>query len=95
MATSQQCERCEVFFSGRVQGVGFRYITSSIAGDFEVVGFVRNLPDGRVQLVCEAAPEVTRDFLQAIRTRMGGNIIDTATDHRPATGEFDSFNIAM
>ncbi len=41
----------QVFYSGRVQGVGFRYTTKQLAAEFEVTGWVRNLPDGRVELL--------------------------------------------
>ena len=40
----------QVFYSGRVQGVGFRYTVKQIAAGYELVGWVRNLPDGRVEL---------------------------------------------
>lgn len=43
-----------VFYSGRVQGVGFRYSTKRIASGFEVTGWVKNLPDGRVELLAQA-----------------------------------------
>ena len=46
-------QRREVYFSGRVQGVGFRYTVRMVASRFAVTGFVKNLPDGRVQLVAE------------------------------------------
>ena len=46
-------QRIEVYFSGHVQGVGFRYRTHQAASQFDVKGFVMNLPDGRVQLVAE------------------------------------------
>ena len=42
-----------IFYSGHVQGVGFRYTVKSVAAGFEVNGTVRNLPDGRVELVAE------------------------------------------
>jgi acylphosphatase len=45
----------QVFYSGRVQGVGFRYATRRLAAGFEVSGWVRNLPDGRVELLVVAA----------------------------------------
>ena len=45
--------RREVYFSGQVQGVGFRYTVMRIASTLEVTGHVRNLPDGRVQLIAE------------------------------------------
>lgn len=58
--------RMQIFYSGRVQGVGFRYTAKSIAIGFEVTGAVRNLPDGRVELVAEGAKDELQAFSQAI-----------------------------
>ena len=49
-------ERRRVVFSGRVQGVGFRFTCQSLARGFDVAGYVRNLADGRVELVAEGEP---------------------------------------
>ena len=57
----------QVFYSGRVQGVGFRYTVKSVATGFELTGTVRNLPDGRVQLVCEGNQDELEAFRKAIR----------------------------
>lgn len=57
----------QVFYSGRVQGVGFRYTTKSVATGFEVTGSVRNLLDGRVELIAEGAKDELKAFSQAIR----------------------------
>ncbi len=59
--------RIQVLYSGTVQGVGFRYTVKSVATGFEVTGRVRNLPDGRVELVAEGPKEELDAFRQAIR----------------------------
>jgi len=86
--------RQEVFFSGRVQGVGFRYTTSRIAGGYQVVGFVRNLPDGRVHLVVEGDSAEIARFVTEIEEQMAGNIRSADKSIKTAaTGEFLSFEI--
>src|SRR5688572_25939207 len=60
-------KRSTVLYSGRVQGVGFRYTTRSIARKYQVSGFVRNLPDGRVELVAEGAAHELEAFLGEVR----------------------------
>ena len=52
-STGREVFHATVFFSGRVQGVGFRYHTLQVAKQFDVSGYVRNLSDGRVQLETE------------------------------------------
>ena len=59
--------RVHVFYSGRVQGVGFRYHTKRQATGFEVTGLVRNLADGRVELIAEGLEQELVEFRQAIR----------------------------
>jgi acylphosphatase len=57
----------QVFYEGRVQGVGFRYCLRQLACGFEVTGWVRNLPDGRVEMQACGEPEELRQFLEAVR----------------------------
>jgi acylphosphatase len=83
----------EIFFSGRVQGVGFRYTTRSVASGFEIAGFVRNLPDGRVQLVLEGTDEEMNNFLIELRKELGGYIFHQTETMRPATHRFSGFEI--
>lgn len=85
--------RCQVFYSGRVQGVGFRYTAANIAARFDVAGFVRNLPDGRVELVAEGTNEQLTAFLNEVAERMAHYIRSTAVDRRAPTGEFHDFSI--
>lgn len=68
--------RMQVFYSGRVQGVGFRYQTRQLAAGYEVLGTIRNLPDGRVELVAEGLAEELKAFRQAIRDCGLGPLID-------------------
>jgi len=86
-------ERREVYYSGWVQGVGFRYTARHLARDYRVTGFVRNLSDGRVQLVVEGPPAEVDSFLAAIDQDMGQHIHDTAQSRGPATGEFRGFEV--
>ena len=62
------CMDC--WFEGRVQGVGFRYQTVSVAKGFDVSGSVRNLPDGRVHLVAEGDEAEVREFQEAVADEM-------------------------
>ncbi|SDS64860.1 acylphosphatase [Opitutus sp. GAS368] len=82
-----------VFFTGRVQGVGFRYQALQVAKGFEVSGFVQNLPDGRVQLEAEgAAPEV-REFITAVQERMEGYIRQTEQSEAKRAAQYAGFTI--
>lgn len=67
--------RLEVLYSGRVQGVGFRHTTRTVATGFEVTGTVRNLGDGRVSLVAEGDAAELRAFQAAIRESGLGPLI--------------------
>jgi acylphosphatase len=58
--------RMTIFYSGHVQGVGFRYSVKTVAAGFEVSGTVRNLSDGRVELIAEGSREELEAFRQAI-----------------------------
>ena len=76
-----------VYFSGLVQGVGFRYTTHRLAGSYHVVGSVRNLRDGRVD-----AEEIER-FLDEIRQHFSGNIRNEGSSTARATGSYHSFSV--
>lgn len=66
--------RRRVLFSGRVQGVGFRFTVATIAQRFPVSGTVRNLPDGSVELIEEGKPAVLDDFEREIQRAFLDNI---------------------
>lgn len=83
-----------VVYSGRVQGVGFRARTHQLAQGFDVVGFVRNLPDGDVELVVTATPLVVEEFLEAIRVELGRWIVAESIQPLASSSEgFRDFSI--
>jgi len=87
-------KRMCVFYSGRVQGVGFRYTAKSVAMGFDVTGTVRNLPDGRVELVAEGDKSELDAFREAIREAgLAGNISHEDVVWADARGEFRGFEI--
>ncbi len=85
--------RCHVYYLGRVQGVGFRYTVKNIAMRFNVSGYVRNLPDGRVELIMEGPGDELDQMLQAVHDRMSDYIREVEVVKPPATGEFSHFHI--
>jgi acylphosphatase len=93
MKKSVTSQRRTVQYSGRVQGVGFRYTAQSIAHRYAVSGYVRNQPDGRVELVAEGEPHELDVFLAEVRERFFGNIRDERADVQSASGEFAGFAI--
>ncbi len=86
-------QRRTLHFSGHVQGVGFRFTARQLAGQYKVTGFVRNLRDGRVELVMEGAEPETTGLLHDIYQRMEGYIEGADESVEPATGEFRVFEI--
>ncbi len=64
-------QRVEAWYSGHVQGVGFRQRTRQLAADFAVVGEVRNLSDGRVELTAEGPRSELEGFLRAVDETLG------------------------
>jgi acylphosphatase len=76
--------RKRVLYGGRVQGVGFRYTTTAMARRFPVAGNVRNLPDGRVELVVEGEEKDVAAFLAAVAGHWSDAITEVAeTDELP------------
>jgi acylphosphatase len=88
-------ERVTVFYSGRVQGVGFRATVRYIAQGYDVVGSIRNLPDGRVELIAEGTRAELEAFLQGIaESELSGFIAKHLDTWTPAQGNLKGFLIA-
>jgi acylphosphatase len=76
-----------------VQGVGFRFTTVRVLADVAVSGYVRNLVDGRVELVVEGERSQTEAAAERVRRALGSYIRDEAQELGVATGEFRGFEI--
>ena len=87
-------QRVEVFYTGRVQGVGFRSTTHRISESLTVRGWVKNLPDGRVQLVGEGERQELQRFLDAIDATLGEHIRERSVDWQIPQHEPNGFRIA-
>ncbi len=87
----ETCRR--VFYEGYVQGVGFRYRATQIASDYSVTGFVRNLPDGRVELVAEGEEGEVREFLDRVKESMSQHIRRAEESREPCSHEYADFSI--
>jgi acylphosphatase len=84
------CRR--VYYSGRVQGVGFRATAHALARRHAIAGFVHNLPDGRVEIVAEGEADVVERFLAAVDRTMDGYVADKSTADEPPQG-YTGFDI--
>lgn len=82
-----------VIFKGRVQGVGFRYSCYRMAAGHEVNGFVRNLPNGSVELWAQGTETEVEIYLQAIEDYFGGGIRERTVNEMPMNPRYERFDI--
>jgi acylphosphatase len=83
-----------LLIGGRVQGVGFRYFTHEAASREGVTGWVRNLPDGRVEAYVEGESDAVTRVERALRQGPRGGRVDTVYgDTEPASGGYSGFEI--
>ena len=82
-----------IYYTGRVQGIGFRATAAEIALDYPVTGWVKNLDDGRVQLLVEG-PEASVDaFVKAVRKRWEKSIDKEEVEKQKVSGKFKGFEV--
>ncbi len=86
-------KQVHLYYIGRVQGVGFRFTSEDIARDLGITGWVKNLRDGRVEVIAEAEEDKLKDFLTRINKYFSRYIQDTDIEWLAATGEFKDFEI--
>jgi acylphosphatase len=82
-----------IFYSGSVQGVGFRATVVDIARGYPVTGWVKNLSDGRVQVLVEGSEEQVKKFLDAVHKRWMRNIEKEQAEEMKPTGTYKGFTI--
>ena len=85
--------RRRIIYHGRVQGVGFRYTVATIARQFPVVGYVKNLRDGTVELVVETGSPSLQEFLTQVDAALQGHITNRVADEAVGSEEFTKFEI--
>jgi acylphosphatase len=83
----------KTIYTGRVQGVGFRYSTNRIARQFPVTGYVRNLADGTVELIAQGESAILDQFQNAIAAHFADNIRNCETSDYDAGETFTNFKI--
>lgn len=84
-----------IIFVGRVQGVGFRFTAFNIASRCELAGFVRNLPDGSVEMLVQGLAETIDDCLRDIQEEFGGYLSETKTEDATPDPEYEDFKITF
>ena len=83
----------QVIFKGHVQGVGFRYSCHRMAGRYEIAGFVKNLPDGSVELFAQGAETEVEALLMDIEDYFRGHIRDI--NELPMNPRYHNFTISF
>ncbi|HWL91949.1 MAG TPA: acylphosphatase [Phycisphaerae bacterium] len=85
--------RRQILYSGRVQGVGFRYTATAVSRDYPVAGYVKNLSDARVEVVAEGEPSELDRFQAALEEKMRCYVQQSTVRESDATGEFSGFTV--
>ena len=84
-----------IFYSGRVQGVGFRFTAHRIASRYDLTGFVRNMTDGRVEMLVQGSEQDVDDCLEDIADTFGDSIRNSQVENEELSTDYDGFNISL
>ncbi len=87
-------KQIHVYYSGRVQGIGFRYTVQDMARQQAVCGWVKNLDNGKVEVVAEAEEDFLKIFLEQVNHNFSRYFSDVNLEWLPASGQFRDFQIA-
>lgn len=86
-------KRVHIYYEGRIQGIGFRFTAEYIAQQLNVTGWVKNLPDGRVELIAEGKVDSLQELSARIKARMRPYISDELVEWEEYKGEFKDFGL--
>ena len=84
-----------VIFQGHVQGVGFRYTARQIAHQCNMTGFVRNLPDGTVEMLIQGPAQEIDNCIKEVQISFEGYIRDTRIEEAPYNPRYTDFRVAI
>jgi len=84
-----------IIFVGRVQGVGFRFTAYHIASRHQLTGFVRNVPDGSVEMLAQGQPQDIDDCVEDIKNDFAGYIRETRIDEVSPNPRYTDFKITF
>ena len=85
--------QAHILYSGTVQGVGFRCTAQRYAQDLDLKGWIKNLSDGRVEILAEGPQKIIEEFCQKTDNHFQGYIDEKKITQRPAEGKFSDFRI--
>jgi acylphosphatase len=84
-----------IVFSGRVQGVGFRFTALNIANSYKLAGYVRNLPGGGVEMLIQGQPDMIDNCLCDLRESFAGFVKEAEIKNVPVDPNLDDFKITF
>ena len=86
-------KQLHIYYSGKVQGIGFRYTVQDIASLLKICGWVKNLNDSRVEVLAEAEEEILNSLLEQVNQHFSRYIKEVNVEWQPASGEFRDFQV--
>jgi len=86
-------KQVHIHYSGKVQGIGFRYTVQRLAVPLGLTGWIKNLADGRVEMMVEGPDDLIQTFCQQVDSRFEGYIKQKNEHLQDATGQFNEFQI--
>ncbi len=84
-----------IIFTGRVQGVGFRFTARRAANRRQLTGFVRNVPDGTVEMLAQGRSEDIDDCIQDLKEYFAGYLKETRIEEIPPDPRYTDFQITF